>query len=73
MHRSSELARDEEVPPLVPWADVDEHVDTVSLLDLEPGREHLEATLTRSALARDEDPVALGQDGRFLRLVVPLR
>src|SRR5690606_19300425 len=60
-------------PPLVPRAVVDEHVDTVRLLDLEPGREHLESALARPSLARDEHPVALGQDGRLVGLVVPLR
>ena len=69
----SEVAWDEQVPPTVSGAFVHEDVHPVAFLDLQSWWEGLEAALARSALARDEDAIALGQDGPFARLVVPLR
>ena len=69
----SRSTRDEHVPPLLPRPFVDEHVDAVPLLDFKAGREHLEPANGRTALAGDEHAVTRGQNGRFARLVVPIR
>jgi hypothetical protein len=67
------LARDEDVSPVVPRTVVHEHIDTVSLFNFEPRREGLESALGRPSLTRDEHAIAFGQNGRFVRLVVPPR
>jgi hypothetical protein len=68
----SEVARFEDVVPLVARAVVDEHVHAVTFLDFESRRERFESGRRRAALATNEEAIAGSQDEGFAALVVPV-